>query len=556
MGDSMSEVTNPTSPKKPKKKRTAKSYAISFFIKAAMTTIALWVLLYWIAGVFVCHNNSAYPMIKDGDLCITYRLGKFVQGDVIAYKQNGEIRFGRVIAAGAASLAMVASMALSMPLGASTAGTNYAAVNGSTTSFDKYLVMDEGSNVPNVSFEYTVTAGTAQNFDASGKTIAVYSGPTPENIVFSGTGITDTTTTDSKFEIGFAQADTSSAVLQANKGASDYVKNLDAGEKYAKKTATLSFANVAFTEPGIYRYVITETVGNAQGVTYDSDSTRILDVYVEDVTPTSGANAGVKTLQVSQYILHATESTVTINETTYGSDGQVITGKTTQTPGVETSDYKSQGFTNEYSSYDITFSKAVTGNQASKDKYFAFTVKIENAVAGTVYDVSYATDSSNYTTDGDADANISANPNNATTCITTAATQPATLTIGSNGTIEQVFYLQHGQKIAIRGLAKGTKYTITEAPEDYTPSAVATAGTDKNTGDATAEGSAITLTNNAMSDDYIKGNAIVDFTNTRTGTIPTGILLSVAAPAAVGVVVIGGIAYLLIKNKRREAEEE
>lgn len=59
-----------------------------------------------------------------------------------------------------------------------------------------------------------------------------------------------------------------------------------------------------------------------------------------------------------------------------------------------------------------------------------------------------------------------------------------------------------------------------------------------------------------MSDDYIKGNAIVDFTNTRTGTIPTGILLSVAAPAAVGVVVIGGIAYLLIKNKRREAEEE
>ena len=465
------------------------------------------------------------------------------------------------IAAGVASLAMVASMALSMPLGASAAGTNYTAVNGSTTSFDKYLVMDEGSNVPNVSFEYTVTAGTAQNFDASGKTIAVYSGPTPENIVFSGTGITDTTTTDSKFEIGFAQADTSSAVLQANKGTSDYVKNLDAGEKYAKKTATLSFANVAFTEPGIYRYVITETVGNAQGVTYDSDNTRILDVYVEDVTPTSGTNAGVKTLQVSQYILHATESTVTINETTYGSDGQVITGKTTQTPGVETSDYKSQGFTNEYSSYDLTFSKAVTGNQASKDKYFAFTVKIENAVAGTVYDVSYVDDNNPNTTDGNADATITKKPNSATTIAAlngdNNVTQPSTITIPAGATeVTQTFYLQHGQKIAIRGLAKGTKYTITEAPEDYTPSAVATAGTDKNTGDATDTGTAITLSNNAMSDDYIQGDAIIDFTNTREGTIPTGILLSVAAPAGVGIVVIGGIAYLLIKNKRREAEEE
>ena len=177
------------------------------------------------------------------------------------------------IAAGAASLAMAASMALAIPMGASAAGTNYTPVKGSTTTFDKYLVLDEGSNVPNVSFEYTVTAGTAQNFDADGKTIAVYAGPTPENIVFSGTDITDADTADRTFEIGFEQTDT--AILEANKGASDYVKNLDAGEKYAKKTATLSFANVEFTEPGIYRYVITETVGDAQGITYDSDNTRM-----------------------------------------------------------------------------------------------------------------------------------------------------------------------------------------------------------------------------------------------------------------------------------------
>ena len=454
------------------------------------------------------------------------------------------------IAAGAASLAMAASMALAIPMGASAAGTNYTPVKGSTTTFDKYLVLDEGSNVPNVSFEYTVTAGAAQNFNASGKTIAVYAGPTPEKIAFSGTDITDDTTTDRKFEIDFAQTDT--AILEADKADGDYVKNLDAGEKYAKKTATLSFANVEFTEPGIYRYVITETVGDAQGITYDSDNTRILDVYVEDVTPTNGE----KTLTVSKYILHATADTITINETTYGSNGEVTSGTSTQTPGVETSDYKSQGFTNEYSSYDLTFSKTVTGNQGSKDKYFAFTVAISGAVEGTVFDVSYADDDNPNTTDGNADTTISANPNSATTCITENVTQPGKLTVRADGTVSQVFYLQHGQKIAIRGLAKGTSYTITEAPEDYVPSAAAT-GADKKTNDATADSQTdIVLNNNAMADNYIQGDAVIDYTNNRAGTIPTGVLLSVAAPAGVGAVMLGGIAYLLLKNKRRRDEEE
>ena len=48
---------------------------------------------------------------------------------------------------------------------------------------------------------------------------------------------------------------------------------------------------------------------------------------------------------------------------------------------------KDKGFTNEYATQDLTFSKTVTGNQGSREKYFQFTVKISNAVAGTKYDV-------------------------------------------------------------------------------------------------------------------------------------------------------------------------
>ena len=86
------------SAKKAKKKRTAKSYAIAFFIKAAVTALILWVLFSYIVGVFVCHTNSAYPTIRDGEFCLTNRLAELKQGSMIVYKQDGEVRFGRVIA--------------------------------------------------------------------------------------------------------------------------------------------------------------------------------------------------------------------------------------------------------------------------------------------------------------------------------------------------------------------------------------------------------------------------------------------------------------------------
>lgn len=86
--------------KKKKKKRTAAGYAIEFFIKLALTAAAVWALLTFVGGVYVCHDNYSYPMVKDGDLCITYRLAEPVQGDLIAYSRNGAERLGRVIASG------------------------------------------------------------------------------------------------------------------------------------------------------------------------------------------------------------------------------------------------------------------------------------------------------------------------------------------------------------------------------------------------------------------------------------------------------------------------
>lgn len=85
---------------KPKKKRTAKYYAVSFLIKLAVTALTLWIIFTFIAGVFVCHTNSAYPSIKDGDFCLTYRRADLKEGTMIVYKKDGKTKFGRVIAFG------------------------------------------------------------------------------------------------------------------------------------------------------------------------------------------------------------------------------------------------------------------------------------------------------------------------------------------------------------------------------------------------------------------------------------------------------------------------
>lgn len=85
---------------KPKKKKTAKSYAAALAIKLSATALALWLIFTFVAGVFVCHSNSAYPTIRDGDFCLTYRLAKLKQGTMVIYKHDGKVRYGRIIAFG------------------------------------------------------------------------------------------------------------------------------------------------------------------------------------------------------------------------------------------------------------------------------------------------------------------------------------------------------------------------------------------------------------------------------------------------------------------------
>ncbi len=54
-------------------------------------------LLHFVFGIFAVHTNDMYPAVRDGDLCITYRLSAYGYDQIIAYHHQGRTYFGRVV---------------------------------------------------------------------------------------------------------------------------------------------------------------------------------------------------------------------------------------------------------------------------------------------------------------------------------------------------------------------------------------------------------------------------------------------------------------------------
>lgn len=420
---------------------------------------------------------------------------------------------------GAIALASAMTMSMGTPVFALQRDNVYSTEIGGTktTTFDKYLVMDKQAEVPNASFTYAVTAGTAKAYDVAGKKFAVLAGVDADKVTMAGVG-TKTANT-----ITYKQGD--ATLNDKNELVKDYYKETD---KYAKKTATLDFSACRFTEPGIYRYIVTES-GTNQAVTNDADATRVVDVYVND---DSNEETGVGTdpslygykLKIVGYVLHSNADDapdVSLGENN-GSTGSYVATK-------------SQGFTNSYDTSDIIIEKRVSGNQASRDKYFEFTVKITDAVPGTVYDVDLSY------------ADVTTQSNAATITANEGKTNPATLTVGADGTVTQKFYLAHNQSIVIQGVAKDSKYKVTENAEDYKSTSFDAIGADAD--NRVSEGSADATSGTVASKDIYTG-----YLNTRDGVIPTGVIMTVAPFAAV--TLLGGAGAVTMVMKKKKSEEE
>ena len=294
------------------------------------------------------------------------------------------------------ALVMLLAFALLIGTTAITASaeTTYEPIGGSTTLV-KNLVVDSDANIPGITFAYTIRRGTPK--DATATTIEILESPLGGGTI--GTAV-------------FSNADTANTINGLPSDANPTQPT--AGKKYAQKTVSISFPVGTFTKPGVYRFVINETNNNLPGVTYDSNPTRYLDVFV-----VADEN---NVLSVNSYVPRDAATDIGTN------------GKYVDNPGV-----KSSGYANSLTQYDFDFSKTISGNQGDKNKRFKFTLTITGANPGTYPIIAHdVTDN------------------------------PTSITIGANGTATRVYSLTDGSTVKVIGLNAGAVCTVTEDADDYT----------------------------------------------------------------------------------------
>lgn len=74
-------------------------------IKIAVLVIIVVIVLTWILGLHRMTGNNMFPFVKDGDLCIVYKLDDYTTGDVVLYRNDeGKMELGRIVAVGGQSV--------------------------------------------------------------------------------------------------------------------------------------------------------------------------------------------------------------------------------------------------------------------------------------------------------------------------------------------------------------------------------------------------------------------------------------------------------------------
>lgn len=189
-------------------------------------------------------------------------------------------------------------------------------VTGNEVTITSTLTMNKDAVEPNAQFGYSISpAGTNELTSTSGMPVTpgVIGAVTlsPSSVNFSAQGL-------------------------------DSVDNTDSNTKTITAQLSASLDRSKFTAPGIYRYKITQTPPQLDGLSVTHNEL-FLDVYVENVEN--------------------------------GSPGYVVGGCTLNTAAG--SGYKTSGFENEYVTHKLTIEKVVAGNQGDKNKDFGFTVTIK-----------------------------------------------------------------------------------------------------------------------------------------------------------------------------------
>lgn len=403
------------------------------------------------------------------------------------------------------AVAMVLMLVLAMVPTASAEVTTHN-TTGKVTFDKNFIVSGSLDTVPDETFSFTLAAAAPLGIGTD--KLSVFNGILEGVSVTGGTGYTSAT---GQFSVSF------SSTTPNHTGAVGDPVETDAGKKYATKTFDIDFNSVNWTNgPGVYRYALSEDQGSTDGITY-SDVTYYIDVYVEYKSLGGEPETWEDTLSIADIIVTKT------------TQGEVT--ETTVANKVDASATGGEGdFNNELASFDLTIKKTVAGNQGNRNDYFKFVVTLSDVEPDGTFTITAPTNAAPNT----SDESITATEGNGTATI----------------------WLKNGETATIGGLPHGAKWSVKEelqtAQTGYTITASATVPDSVGSG-TQAEGGSFASPTYTGNESGLTADVTVTFTNTRSGTIPTGVLLTVAPFAALMAVGLVGAAAIL---KKKRAEEE
>ncbi len=400
--------------------------------------------------------------------------------------------------------------------------------------------------LPDVDYSYTIapTGGTAgaelslTNQDVHGHTGAVYAGLT-----------THTATISFRYdEAAYSDEALATAITQP-------VAALAAGTS-VYNGFTVDFSSEGWTHPGIYRYTITETEGastraSAGVVTATSgySNTRFLDVYVRgnekyvdgDTIPAGKSIGDYKNYAIYGYACFTTAADTAID----GYDGTGADAGTNLSTVKKTNGFTHGGsdlptVADQYKTYNLEVSKAITGSLAETGHKFPFDIDLGSSLTGSNIKLN-GTD-----TTADVTAGITSN----------VATLGTTLNIDAK--------LSDGKVVKLYGIPDETMLNVDvkETNDTYDVyTATATVNLTSATlfaSDGTTVVSALSRNNTAqIGQQTIAANTLTDevvaLSNAITEISPTGVVLRFAPYA---LMLGAGIMLFLISRRRRTAEED
>ena len=317
------------------------------------------------------------------------------------------------------------------------------------------------------------------------------------------------------------------------------------------KEFTLDFTDVVFTQPGVYRYLITESADayTTSGVTETTGThTRYLDVYVMRSADYDETALTSDDWKIYGYVC-------TIENEAITPDGDTTTTGAVKTNGFVAATNDSTAVkADEFHTFNLTIGKTLAGDTTMNGHKFPFDAAWANSSAtGNFQFAVKTTGTASVTSTEKTSGSKTLNAVGGADAVGTAD-KDGTLSIANGGTVKYI------------GIPTGTKVTVTET-NDVIGTTYTTTAEEDETAVAFTGGTAA-LSNNDKTATMIENataayaqeaapdadtNTAIQFTNTLSIISPTGYVVRYAP---YGLMLIGGIALLIVAKKHRKHTEE